>query len=455
MQRAWAQIEAMTAPPDPPRVPRAQPRKSGQRASTVKRPVVCHLAGDRIRFPERISGPAGLDGIRCLSKAKEIGLTGITLDFSRVERAYPDGMMQIISHVDHLRRHGMHFDVILPGQKGLAGVFTACNWAHFMNPAMHDRSRYRGDAQLPVLRFATEQEQKEVVDSAMEVALHQMSLTRVHLRGLEWALNEITDNVLNHAEAEYGGLMQVLTFRARRRIQFVVTDGGRGIFASMREGHPHLRSDREAIGEAIRKGVTRSRDVGQGNGLAGALRIAAQAGGTFHIASQTSELRVAASPNGRGFEQRTDLRGGSRTFFGTFVFVEVRTDRPLDLAVALEIEPAVDGSWDYLDAIRGETKDFEIAVSSEAVGFGSRGAGRALRTKVSNLLAADDDAVVNLDWTGVPLVSSSFADEVMGKLFVELGPLRFARRVRSRNIEPVVGELIDRAITQRVGQEAS
>lgn len=92
-------------------------------------------------------------------------------------------------------------------------------------------------------------------------------------------------------------------------------------------------------------------------------------------------------------------------------------------------------------------------MAEEAVGFGSRVAGRALRTKLSNLLRAEDEAIVNLDSRGVPLVSSSFADEVMGKLFVELGPLRFARRVRSRNIEPIVGELIDRAITQRVGQE--
>ena len=221
----------------------------------------------------------------------------------------------------------------------------------------------------------------------------------------------------------------------------------------MREGHPHLRSDREAIGEAIRKGVTRSRDVGQGNGLAGALRIAAQAGGTFLIASQSGQLRVATEANGQGYEQRSDLRGGARAFFGTFVVVEVRTDRPLDLAVALEIGKDEEGSWDYLDAIRGETTDFDVIVAEEAVGFGSRMAGRALRTKLNNLLRAEDDAVVNLDWTGVPLVSSSFADEAMGKLFVELGPLRFARRVRSRKIEPVVGELIDRAITQRVGQE--
>jgi anti-sigma regulatory factor (Ser/Thr protein kinase) len=421
-----------------------------QRGSPVKRPAVCRLSGDRIIFPERVPGPAGLDAIRCLSKAKDNGLAGVTLDFGGVRGAYAEGMMQVVAHVDYLRRNGMHFDVILPTDKRLAGVFTANNWAHFMNPAMHDSSRYRGDKQLPVLRFSTASQQKEVVDSAMEVALHQMSLTRAHLRGLEWALNEITDNVLNHAEAAHGGLMQVLTFRAQRRIEFAVADGGRGISASMREGHPHLRSDREAIGEAIRKGVTRSRDAGQGNGLAGALRIAALAGGTFLIASQTGELRVAA--DGDGYGQQFDARGGPRTFFGTFVFVEVRTDRPLDLAVALEIEPEVEGSWDYLDAIREDGTDFDIAVEAEAVGFGSRGAGRALRTKLTNLLGADDEAVVNLDWTGVPLVSSSFADEVMGKLFVELGPLRFARRVRNRNIEPVVGELIDRAITQRVTQ---
>jgi anti-sigma regulatory factor (Ser/Thr protein kinase) len=413
------------------------------------------LTGDRVDFPDRVTGAVGLDAIRCLSRARDSGLSGATLDFSKVHRAYAEGMMQVIGHVDHLRRSGMHFDVILPTDKGLSGVFTACNWAHFMNPAMYDPSTYRGDTQLPVLRFATGSEQKRVVDDAMEVALHQMSLKRVHLRGLEWALNEISDNVLNHAEAPDGGLIQVVTFREQQRVQFAVADGGRGIFASMREGHPHLQSDREAIGEAIRKGVTRSRDAGQGNGLAGALRIAARAGGTFLIASQSGELRVASAADGQGYDQRSDLRGGARKFFGTFVFVEVRTDSPLDLAVALEFGPggSGDSSWDYLDAIRGEAVDFDVVVAEEAVGFGSRMAGRALRTKLSNLLRADDEAVVNLDWTGVPLVSSSFADEAMGKLFVELGPLRFAGRVHSRNVDPVVGELIDRAIAQRVSQE--
>jgi hypothetical protein len=129
VQRAWARIEAITAPPELPRsssqrANRSAPQKPGAR------PAVCRLIDDRIRFPERVNGPVGMDAIRCLSQARQSHASGITLDFSGVRRAYPEGMMQVVAHVDHLRREGMHFDVILPNDKGLAGVFEACNWAH-------------------------------------------------------------------------------------------------------------------------------------------------------------------------------------------------------------------------------------------------------------------------------------------------------------------------------------
>jgi hypothetical protein len=160
----------------------------------------------------------------------------LTLDFSGARRAYPDAMMQVVAHVEHLRRGGMHFDMISPADRRLAAVFEASNWAHIINPAMYDASAYRGDAQLPVRRYRSGAEQQQVVDEALEVALHQMDVERPYLAGLEWALNEITDNVLNHADAPDGGLAQVATFRDQRRIQFAVADGGRGIFRSMKGG---------------------------------------------------------------------------------------------------------------------------------------------------------------------------------------------------------------------------
>jgi len=35
-----------------------------------------------------------------------------------------------------------------------------------------------------------------------------------------------------------------------------------------------------------------------------------------------------------------------------------------------------------------------------------------------------------LDWEGVPSISSTFADEFVGRLFVEIGPTGFIDRVR-------------------------
>jgi anti-sigma regulatory factor (Ser/Thr protein kinase) len=388
-----------------------------------------------------------------LTQAQQAGITGITLDFSVSERAYPEAMMRVVAHVDHLRRDGMRFDLIAPTDRGLAGVFDASNWAHIVNPAMYDPSGYRGDTQLPVRRYRSADEQQQVVNEAVEVVLHQMEVERAYLAGLEWALNEITDNVLNHAEAAEGGLVQVATFTEAKRIQFAVSDGGRGIFASMREGHPELRSDTEAIGEAMKQGVTRSADVGQGNGLAGALRVATQSGGSFSIASGLGELRIipADGPGGEHVE-RVYTRDSMRELHGTFVFVEIRTDGPLSLETALDFGKGGGVAFDYLDHLQGDANDFVIDVAAEAVGFGSRHSGRGLRRKVSNLLRADPAARVWLDWTAVPLVSSSFADEFVGRLFVELGPIQFNARVRSQAMVPVVRDLVDRAILQRAAQ---
>lgn len=54
------------------------------------------------------------------------------------------------------------------------------------------------------------------------------------------------------------------------------------------------------------------------------------------------------------------------------------------------------------------------------------------------------------DFQDVPLVSSSFADEVFGKLFVEIGPLSFMQTFEFRAIVPTVRKLIDKAIAQRI-----
>jgi hypothetical protein len=93
-----------------------------------------------------------------------------------------------------------------------------------------------------------------------------------------------------------------------------------------------------------------------------------------------------------------------------------------------------------------------LRLHEQTTGFGTRIAGRQIRTICLNLMNAEPAARLTLDWAGIPLISSSFADEAIGRLFVDLGPLGFGARIRNVNMEPLVRSLVDAAIMQRVAQ---
>ncbi|MBI5608736.1 MAG: STAS-like domain-containing protein [Deltaproteobacteria bacterium] len=94
-----------------------------------------------------------------------------------------------------------------------------------------------------------------------------------------------------------------------------------------------------------------------------------------------------------------------------------------------------------------------IAIAQEPAGFRSRLAGRELRMKCDNLLRARPNYPVYLDWAGIGICSTSFADELVGRLFVELGPMSFSARIRHRNMAPTVQAIVDTAVMQRVAQQ--
>jgi STAS-like domain of unknown function (DUF4325) len=75
--------------------------------------------------------------------------------------------------------------------------------------------------------------------------------------------------------------------------------------------------------------------------------------------------------------------------------------------------------------------------------------GKRARRKIDNILVDKENSIM-FDCSGIPLISSSFADEVFAKLFAELGPLEFMRRCSFRLVDPTVKRLIDKAIEQRM-----
>lgn len=372
----------------------------------------------------------------------------LTLDFSRVTNAYPNGMLPIISTINLLRHEGHEIYVRLPQNDNTRTLFRAVNWAHYLSPSQFDISESQHDRHLVTRFFKNEVEQKKAVDDFMDVILRNMELPRSIISGLEWSINELTDNVLNHSNSPVGGLVEATTYPKNGQIAFAVADSGRGILNSLREGIPTLRTDLQAMGEAVKQGVTRNPKFGQGNGLAGSLRVTTLTGGSFEITSGAGRLLTTAG------ETLRNPRKQFQSYQGTLVCGQVLIKKDFSISEALNFG---NGEYTPVDIIelQYEMDDKDcllLAMKNESTGYGTRRSGLQIRTKILNLMAAEPTYPIIIDWEGIPVVSSSFADEVIGKLFIKLGAMAFSAKVRNVNMERLIQNLLDKAVAQRLTQ---
>jgi anti-sigma regulatory factor (Ser/Thr protein kinase) len=388
-----------------------------------------------------------------MHEAQQRRETGFTLDFSETAFAAPVAMAQLVVETEALREHGMHFDVIAPKEPGVRAVFEHSNWAHHLNPVNYEPSVRAPDLWLPVRRYQDENELFSLVNHTLEVVLRTTKIRREALHGLEWALNEMADNVLVHAEAPAGGLVAVTRAPKRRRVQFAVADAGKGIPETMRSAYPRLTSDLGAVRESLKQGVTRNRAIGAGNGLAGALRIATAVGGSFLVHSGRALIQFS-SGRGRPF---TKNYTAAERLDGTVVFFEIAVDRKFDLEATLLQDGIGVVDWDFLDsAYSVDEGDVRLLIRDEVGSTGTRLAGMPVRIKARNLVEANSASRVILDFSGVERVSSSFADEVVGKLLLELGSDRFRERVWVDGLDArLVGSLVRRVLSQRQAESTA
>jgi len=364
-------------------------------------------------------------------------------------------MLPLIALVARLRRLDYRIIAFLPKDAELAARFRATNWAHFLSPDQYHLTDDFSVRHLAVKQYTTSDEHYAILRDTLDVALGEVNAYRSSMSSLEWSLSEIMDNVLNHAQSPVGGFVQLAIFPSSKKLAFCVADCGRGILESLREGFPTLRSDRVAIGEAVKSGVTRNKDFGQGNGLSGSLALATSSGGWFRIVSGQAALAWRLTEP-EIFEVENDHK-----YFGTIVDVQLPYDRDIDIGAILTkstssptYQPVKYSPTDFIET-RYQSDDGKahlLRMRNETSGFGSRTAGSQMRTKANNLLAADVGKPLIIDWDGVQLIASSFADEFIGKLFVELGPVGFMSRVRLHNLDPVIQGIINRAILQRTQQ---
>jgi len=380
-------------------------------------------------------------------------IDAIILDFQQCTKAYPNSMVPMIADIQELVSEGTKVQCILPNDPHVHRLFCESNWAHYLSCGQHSCSDDVSNRHLVVRQFNSSDEQQRVVNDFLDVTIRALQLARPLLGALEWTINEITDNVLNHSNSMNGGFVQLNIYPQNQRIAFCVADAGRGILGSLREAYPTLQSDHAALGQAVRAGITRNKDIGQGNGLSGSLKIATSADGRFRLASGRSEIHWDSD------QSESNDFDAHKAFNGTIVDVQISTAKKIDLAAVLSAGTTVPSyqPTDFIETtyLTEDGKRLLVPMSRETFGFGSRRAGAQMRNKAMNLLNAEPRAQLVIDWDGIPMISSSYADEFVGKLFVSLGPMTFINRVSQINAIPVIRQLLDRAIMQRTSQTLS
>lgn len=377
---------------------------------------------------------------------EKLGYEDLILDFSSCTAAFAPPMLSVCAQVMALRERGTDCEFVPPTERHLSTLFRNTNWANLMDPARHEPSRFRGFTQVPATPFESASEQNDAVNQIVEVILGAMTgVGRDEFAAMEWAISEMTDNVLQHAECPFGGLVQVTTFqRQRRRVEFVVCDAGIGIPKSLRAGHPKITDDMQALDQAIREGVTRDKAVGMGNGLFGSYEVCRISGGYFQIQSGYATLYYDAK---KGLHVKSE----KVPFAGTLVLACIDCSVPGVLHEALMFGGKPHTHTDFIEHHyeMDHANAIRFVMRDEVQSFGSREAAKPVRNKLDNLAAMCESQIIVIDFAEVPLVSSSFADEVFGMLFEAMGPLLFMKRFDFVNISDTVRSLVDRAITQR------
>ena len=367
------------------------------------------------------------------------GFQDVMLDFSACESITETVMLPLMPIITDYRDQHVGFDLLPPNNGNLARLFSNANWAHHISPSKYDQSRYTG-GHVPALRFGNDDMAggSEILDRVMNLILGQLETNREALKALEWSLWEIMDNVSNHANSKIGGFIQATAYPSNNEVEFVVADAGIGIPSSMQ-----IINHEQALRQAIDEGTTRDKSSNAGNGLYGSFRVATMSGGQFEINSMNGSLYCTS-----------DGKVISRTNYIPYKGTSVRCriglsdNTLLDRALRFKGEPH-DPAFDYIErTFEDEGGNLIFSVREEARhALGSRLGGQRIRSAIDNLLRMHQ--TVTVDFEGVGVISSSFADEVFGRLFVEMGPRSFMTRLPLINVDPTVEVLIDRAIVQR------
>ena len=185
-----------------------------------------------------------------------------------------------------------------------AGFFEhAAELFEIVGNAPRRKSTSESDVLLEITPIAKSDDVHEVVGRIQQKAQHiltrELNLDAKATMGFAMTLSEACQNIVEHAGR--GGWVAVQTYRwtkrlGRRVVVIAVCDAGVGFRQSLESAPGRPKSDRwddaMALEEAVVRGVSRFRDPGRGQGLAGVRRYVGRWDGKLSVRSGTARIAI-------------------------------------------------------------------------------------------------------------------------------------------------------------------
>lgn len=381
--------------------------------------------------------------LRALQRGLDKGIKSFKIVWAG-EIVFPDACVPIAGIIAFYREnYHIEFEFDVPADSYL----QRCGFLDPIRPtvAMLDVEQYPFDK---VYRYSDSSQVSALTQSYVDCLSRLTECSEGILTGLIWCLSEIMDNVLVHSEAGHGFVMTQY-HPERNVVAICVYDSGIGICNSLRKSSHRPRNSMDAISLAIQEGVGDGK--GQGNGLYGLYQIVAENNGALTITTGSSSMMLTTSGEIKKFDNLPYI---SKDFNSTTIDYRLRINKSIDIKKAFASIGGFDGFDIRLDNMLQEDDLVRYDVYSNSQGTATREAGALLRNDIINTLSRMRTAII-LDFTGVKTVSSSFIDELIAKLIIKLGPVKFNQSIRIVNMNDSVRFLCERSIYMRIHSEWS
>ncbi len=302
-----------------------------------------------------------------------------------------------------------------------------------------------------VWKFSSGTEVSKIVSAYVQYLNTKAECAKGVIEAFEWTTNEVMDNVLQHSKSEFGYVCCTVTKNAH--ISFAVYDNGIGILRSFQGSGYRFRNPYDAITSAMKKGFTRDKANNQGNGLWGMSQLILSNKGLLNIIS--SEAIVGY--NNQAELYKNEFQGtwiDKRSLLGTLVDFQFQCNNEVSIVEVFG------GGYTYanlyIESFEDEKNRIQLKVSDLSFGYTTRDSGERARTLAINLVTQTDaKEPILIDFDGIGIISSSFADEFIAKLICHYGYVKFNSLFRIVNLKETNAAIINHAIMQRVSTEFS